>query len=74
MGVARAGFVAVDFYDGAVMYDFAAHAIHLVDLDVTDQRRRDDDTTSSVAKMWFAMPCAGSACHARARGGARRSR
>src|SRR5262245_22000056 len=21
-------------------------------------------TTSSVAKMWFAMPCAGSACHA----------
>lgn len=31
--VARAGFVAVDFYDGAVMYDFAARAIHLVDLD-----------------------------------------
>lgn len=33
VAVARAGFVAVDFYDGAVMYDFAAHAIHLVDLD-----------------------------------------
>lgn len=33
IAVARAGFVAVDFYDGAVMYDFAARAIHLVDLD-----------------------------------------
>jgi hypothetical protein len=31
--VARAGFVAVDFYDGSVIYDFAARAIHLVDLD-----------------------------------------
>jgi serine/threonine-protein kinase len=33
VAVARAGFVAVDFYDGAVMYDFSARAIHLVDLD-----------------------------------------
>jgi serine/threonine-protein kinase len=33
VAVARAGFVAVDFYDGAVMYDFAARAIQLVDLD-----------------------------------------
>ena len=33
VAVTRAGFVAVDFYDGAVMYDFAARAIHLVDLD-----------------------------------------
>ena len=33
VAVARAGFVAVDFYDGAIMYDFAARAIHLVDLD-----------------------------------------
>jgi serine/threonine-protein kinase len=31
--VAGAGFVAVDFYDGSVMYDFAAREIHLVDLD-----------------------------------------
>ena len=33
VAVARAGFVAVDFYDGAIMYDFAARAVHLVDLD-----------------------------------------
>ena len=33
VAVAGSGFVAVDFYDGAVLYDFAARAIHLVDLD-----------------------------------------
>jgi hypothetical protein len=33
LAVAAASFVAVDFYAGAVMYDFAARAIHLVDLD-----------------------------------------
>ena len=33
VAVARAGFVAVDFYDGAFMYDFATRAINLVDLD-----------------------------------------
>ena len=33
VAVAHAGFVAVDFYDGAVMYDFAARAVHLIDLD-----------------------------------------
>lgn len=32
--VARRGFVAVDFYDGCVMYDFAAGAVRLVDLDM----------------------------------------
>lgn len=33
VAVARAGFVAVDFYDGAVLYDFEAGATHLIDLD-----------------------------------------
>ena len=28
-----AGHVAVDFYDGALLYDFAAGAVHLIDLD-----------------------------------------
>lgn len=34
LAVAAAGYVAVDFYDGCVMYDFTRHDIHLVDLDV----------------------------------------
>ena len=33
VAIARAGFVAVDFYDGAVMYDFSTRAVHLIDLD-----------------------------------------
>ena len=33
VAVAAAGFVAVDFYDGAVLYDFDARALHLIDLD-----------------------------------------
>lgn len=31
--VAAAGFVAVDFYDGSMMYDFEQHALRLIDLD-----------------------------------------
>ena len=31
--LAAAGFIASDFYDGCLIYDFAAHAIHVVDLD-----------------------------------------
>jgi len=31
--VERAGFVAVDFYDGSVLYDFAGRQAHLIDLD-----------------------------------------
>jgi serine/threonine-protein kinase len=31
--VARAGFVAVDLYDGCFLYDFDAHRMHLIDLD-----------------------------------------
>ena len=33
LAVARAGFVAVDFYDGAVIYDFARGRVQLCDLD-----------------------------------------
>ena len=32
--IARRGFVAVDFYDGSMIYDFARHRIHLCDLDL----------------------------------------
>lgn len=33
LAVEAAGHVAVDLYDGALLYDFAAHEMHLVDLD-----------------------------------------
>ncbi|MBZ4017405.1 serine/threonine protein kinase [Streptomyces purpurogeneiscleroticus] len=33
LAVEQAGHVAVDFYDGAVLYDFATHTPHLIDLD-----------------------------------------
>jgi len=31
--LARAGYVAVDFYDGCLIYDFVSHTLHVVDLD-----------------------------------------
>jgi serine/threonine protein kinase len=34
MGVAEAGFVAVDFYDGCLIYDFEHHVLRLCDLDM----------------------------------------
>ncbi len=34
LAVAAAGFVAVDFYDGCVIYDFATGGVSLVDLDM----------------------------------------
>jgi serine/threonine-protein kinase len=33
LAVEDAGFVAVDFYDGCILYDFDAHAVRLCDLD-----------------------------------------
>lgn len=33
-GLARAGWVAVDFYDGCLMYDFASHELRVIDLDM----------------------------------------
>ncbi|MGW0705175.1 serine/threonine protein kinase [Streptomyces sp. NPDC002643] len=33
LAVEAAGHVAVDLYDGAMLYDFTAHELHLVDLD-----------------------------------------
>lgn len=33
LAVEAAGYVAVDFYDGCLLYDFAGRAVHLVDLD-----------------------------------------
>ena len=34
MTAAHAGLVAVDFYDGCLLYDFDAGQVHLVDLDL----------------------------------------
>jgi hypothetical protein len=34
VSIADQGFVAVDFYDGCLMYDFDSGAVHLVDLDL----------------------------------------
>jgi serine/threonine protein kinase, bacterial len=31
--LARAGWIAVDFYDGCLMYDFASHELRVIDLD-----------------------------------------
>jgi serine/threonine protein kinase, bacterial len=31
--LAAAGFIAVDFYDGSLLYDFAAHVLNVIDLD-----------------------------------------
>lgn len=33
VAVTAAGFIAVDFYDGSIIYDFARHRLHLIDLD-----------------------------------------
>jgi serine/threonine-protein kinase len=33
LALARAGFIAHDFYDGCILYDFERHETHLVDLD-----------------------------------------
>ena len=32
--LAQAGWIAVDFYDGCLIYDFACHELHVVDLDM----------------------------------------
>ncbi|MDE0198471.1 MAG: hypothetical protein OXK78_09770 [Caldilineaceae bacterium] len=32
--LANAGWIAVDFYDGCLIYDFACHELHVVDLDM----------------------------------------
>jgi serine/threonine-protein kinase len=32
--LARAGWIAVDFYDGCLMYDFASHELRVIDLDM----------------------------------------
>ncbi len=33
VAIERAGWVAVDLYDGCVLYEFSAHTLHLIDLD-----------------------------------------
>ncbi len=42
------GWVAADFYDGAMLYDFAARALHLVDVD----NYRDRPFTNEMGRMF----------------------
>jgi len=46
--VAELGWVAVDFYDGAMIYDFATRAMHLIDLD----HYRDRPFTNEMGRMF----------------------
>jgi serine/threonine protein kinase len=57
--VARRGFVAVDFYDGAIIYDFARRQVHLCDLDsyrpgpyVLDRHRQYGSTRFMAPEEW----------------------
>jgi serine/threonine-protein kinase len=57
--VARQSFVAVDFYDGALMYDFKAQSIHLMDLDsyrpgpyVLERERQFGSTRFMAPEEW----------------------
>jgi serine/threonine-protein kinase len=46
--LARSGWVAVDFYDGSMIYDFARQEMHLVDLD----NYRKGPTTNDMGRMF----------------------
>jgi serine/threonine-protein kinase len=46
--LARAGWVAVDFYDGSLIYDFARREMHVVDLDAY----RDAPSTNDMGRMF----------------------
>lgn len=44
----RKGYVAVDFYDGSLIYDFAADEIHICDIDLY----RAGTFTNTMGRMW----------------------
>jgi serine/threonine-protein kinase len=46
--LARSGWIAVDFYDGCMIYDFARREMHLVDLD----NYRDAPSTNDMGRMF----------------------
>lgn len=46
--LARSGWVAVDFYDGCMIYDFQRRELHLVDLD----SYRDAPSTNDMGRMF----------------------
>ena len=46
--VAELGWVAVDFYDGAMIYDFRDQSLHLIDLDLY----RDQPFTNDMGRMF----------------------
>ena len=46
--VARQGYVAIDFYDGSILYDFARHATKICDIDVYARL----PYTNTMGRMW----------------------
>ena len=46
--LARSGWIAVDFYDGCMIYDFGRRELHLVDLD----NYRDAPSTNDMGRMF----------------------
>ena len=46
--LARSGWIAVDFYDGSMIYDFGRRELHLVDLD----NYRDAPSTNDMGRMF----------------------
>jgi serine/threonine protein kinase, bacterial len=46
--LARSGWIAVDFYDGCMIYDFERRELHLVDLD----NYRDGPSTNDMGRMF----------------------
>jgi serine/threonine-protein kinase len=46
--LAQSGWIAVDFYDGCMIYDFARREMHLVDLD----NYRDAPSTNNMGRMF----------------------
>ena len=52
----HAGWVAVDFYDGSTIYDFARHEIHVIDLDNYRQAPAHNDMGRMFGSSRFMAP------------------
>lgn len=46
--VSAQGYVAIDFYDGSILYDFAQHSTKICDIDVYEKR----PYTNTMGRMW----------------------
>ena len=54
--LAERGWIACDFYDGSVIYDFERKAVHLVDLDLYKQSPFDNDMGRMFGSSRFMAP------------------